>query len=242
MEDIAAIGRFLRGLSKGEKEDQTQGAHRYPFVTVSRQAGAGGHSFAEALVGRLEQMQQADPLFGGWQHFDKKLCAKVAEDPKLHVSLMDLLDERHRSAIEDYCAQMIAGESPQILVFRSVAKVVRSLASVGKSVIVGRGANLITRGYGRGIHIRLVAPLKSRISRMAERIETSDEDAKKRLEIIDRDRAALIRDYFGSDIEDPLSYDAVYNTDRLSMDAVVEGVVEMIRYQAEVPIAEEEPV
>jgi hypothetical protein len=41
-----------------------------PFVTISRQAGAGGHSLAGAMLERFSA--QADKeLFGDWQVFDQ---------------------------------------------------------------------------------------------------------------------------------------------------------------------------
>src|SRR5688572_30283359 len=75
-----------------------QGVH--PFVTISREAGAGGHSLAETL---LEQMKAIDgiPVLRGWQVMDQELCHKILENPHLKVSLEALLTEELHSEVED---------------------------------------------------------------------------------------------------------------------------------------------
>jgi len=240
MSTISSVGQFIRGFAEAEKKKSkaTQQGW-YPFVTISRQAGAGGHALAEVLTKKIEE-HGSDPLFSNWQTLDHELCQQVADDPKLTVSLGDLLEERYLSSIEDYFLQAIAGESPQILVHRAVFKIIRSVAAVGKAVIVGRGGNFITRGYPRAIHIRLVAPLEDRIFSTAKRLSITEEEAKVRIGEIDRDRAKLIKNYFKADINDPMGYDAVWNTGSCSIEFIAAAIIEMIKRKAEVEIDEEE--
>ena len=43
-----------------------------PFVTISRQAGAGGHSLADVMLGVFEQQPDRD-TFSGWQIVDHNI-------------------------------------------------------------------------------------------------------------------------------------------------------------------------
>jgi len=54
----------------------------------------------------------------------------------------------------------------------------------------------------------------------------------------DRDRARLVRDYFNADIDDPLQYDAVWNTSTAPIDFIAAALVEMIRLKAEMEVGE----
>jgi len=139
----------------------------------------------------------------------------VAEDPELRVSLDPLIEERYRSVFEDYL-----------------------VSAVGKAVIVGRGGNFLTRGFPRGVHVRLVAPLELRIRAVADQTGASEAETKKKIAAIDRDRARLVRDYFNADIDDPLQYDAVWNTSTAPIDFIAAALVEMIRLKAEMEVGE----
>lgn len=238
MTNISGLGQFLRGFAKSEKRAERPTEHGwYPFITISRQAGAGGHTLAETLMKRLHA-ERADPLYANWQVFDQELCRRVADDPALRVSLTHLIEERYRGAVEDYLVQAVVGTSPQLKVHQAVFRVITGLAAVGKAVIVGRGANFLTRGYPRGVHVRLVAPLEKRIAVFSEQNRLSRKEARARIETIDRDRARMIRDYFSADIDDPLHYDAVWNTGSASIDFIAVALVEMVRLKAEMEFGE----
>jgi cytidylate kinase len=241
MSTISGLGKFLHGFSESEaKTEKATERGWYPFVTVSRQAGAGGLALAETLIGRI-QTEKKDPLFVGWQSLDRELCRQVAEDPRLRVSLNNLLEERYRNAMEDFLHQAIARESPQIAVHKEVFRVIQRVAAVGKCVILGRGGNFLTRHYPRGIHIRLVAEREDRVLRFARLLSLSDAEAEKKVDELDRDRARLVRDYFKADIDDPLHYDAVWNTSDAPIDFIAEALVAMIRMKAEMEVDEFQP-
>lgn len=54
---------------------------------------------------------------------------------------------------------------------------IRALAISGRAVIVGRGGVFLTAGMPGGIHLRIVAPVRHRITHMAERDGISQEAA-----------------------------------------------------------------
>ena len=65
----------------------------YPFVTISREAGAGGHTLAYVLLTDFAGDHDQD-LFGGWHVFDRELCEVIVQDHRFQNSLDALLAER----------------------------------------------------------------------------------------------------------------------------------------------------
>lgn len=224
-----SVLHYLRGMA-GEAPRARHAGGRWPFITLSRQAGAGGRELAQELLRRMGARR--DPLFSDWQVFDSALCQKVAEDPKLRVSLQSLLSEDFRGSVADYLAQLIAGESPQIAVHKRIFETVRSLAAVGKAVIIGRAGSCLTRSWPLGVHVRLTAPKAARVHRMARRFNVPSEEAERWVDEQDRSRARLVRTYFHRDIEDPTLYDAVFNSESLGMPAVAEAILALVAERA----------
>jgi cytidylate kinase len=229
MNTVAELKAFLDAMSYREthpvKPDVRMG--RFPFVTISRQTGAGGHSLAEALLGAIRQEREA--LFHGWQMFDHELCKQLVQDPKLHVSMQALLTEEYHSQIEDLLFNMMLGDTPQDIVVKKIFQTVRTLATVGKAIIVGRTGACITRGLLLGVHVRLVASEPSRIRRMMQLLRVSEQEAREVVQKQDRDRARLVRDYFHRDINDPLLYDVTWNTDTVSLEAIAGSLITLIK-------------
>ena len=159
----------------------------YPFVTISREAGAGGHTLANQL---LEDMsKERAPLFSVWQVFDAAFCARMLEDNKLQASLDMLQREVTRSPWEETVYELAGGRTSSDKVFAKTVQAMKFLAQMGKLIVIGRGGACATAHLPRGIHVRLVAPVPFRIRRMKERFNTSEAEAKRLLEEYDAGRA-----------------------------------------------------
>ena len=207
-----------------------QGIH--PFVTISREAGAGGHSLAETL---LAQMRAIDgiPVFRDWQVMDQELCHKILENPHLKVSLHALLTEELHSEVEDVVNSLIGGYTPQSQVMIEMFKTIRKMAALGKVIIVGRGAVCLTRPLPYGIHVRLVAPRSIRIRRMMEHLHLSEREAGEVVARTDNSRAKLLKTYFSTDIRDPQLYDVTWNTDSVSIEEIAFSIIGLIQSRLE---------
>ena len=233
MSNISTIKSFVDSMEYEEKKgtglDLTRG--RYPFITISRQPGAGGHTLAEALV--EEMKKEKDPLFQGWQMFDQELCKKVCEEPGLKVSLNFLLSFEYRSHIEDMMTEMIVGNSPQDVVFKKIFQIIRNLAGFGKVILVGRGSSCLTRELPLGIHVRLVAPLPIRIKRIMKAKNTTEAQAREFIQEQDKTRQRLVKTFFHADIHDPLLYDVIWNTEKVPVELIARLLVGMIKEKAE---------
>ncbi len=232
MTEFQKIKSFIESVTYEEKRcsclDWKNGQN--PFVTISRQSGAGGNSLANALLEELGRRQ--GPLFQGWKRFNQELCRKIAEEPGLKVYLDELLKFEYRSAIEDMMDEIIAGNTPQDVVNKKIFHLIRTLATFGKAVLVGRGGVCLTRELPLGIHIRLVAPLEVRVKRMRDLLKLSEKKTKEFVLEQDKSRERLLKAFFGKNIDDPLLYDAIWNTGAVPIEQIARSVVMMIENKA----------
>lgn len=199
-----------------------------PFVTISRQAGAGGHSVAEAMLAEFDRQPEHE-IFGGWQIFDQKLCEIVASDPTYSGSLQALLAEDYKGPAADMVQSVLRSSLDQDFVMAKVFRTVRALAAIGKAIIVGRGGAQVTADMHAGVHFRIVAPEPQRIERVMEVYELDRRRARSHTRQLDTNRARLIKSNFGVDIDDPRQYDAVWNTGSASVEDIAAATVGLVR-------------
>ncbi|MFI5345022.1 MAG: AAA family ATPase [Elusimicrobiota bacterium] len=198
-----------------------------PFVTISREAGAGAHSLADALSARFAR--EKDPLFSQWQVFDRGLCERVAEDATMRTSLDGLLNDEFHSGFEDYLRQVLAGASSQSRVHHALFKTVREVCTLGKAIVIGRASAFVSRDLTLGVHVRLIASRKARIERVRRETGLGALETGRALDLKDAQRARLVKTYFQKDVADAHLYDAVWNSDYVSFDAMSAALVALIR-------------
>ncbi len=229
MESIERLELYLRAqlaaLHTAGPEEQADHAH--PFVTISRQAGAGGHSLADTLLDAFGRRADTE-LFGHWQVFDQRLCNMVASNPAFASSLDSLLAEEYRRPANDLFHQVLRSTADQDLVMAHVFELVRSLATIGNAIIVGRAASQVTQGMGPAVRLRVVAPEPQRIARLMELHGLKERKARNEMRRLDAGRARLIRVHFDMDIDDPTQYDAVWNTASASLPEIAESTAALL--------------
>ncbi len=225
---LSDVGRFLKvNFYEGEhpvEPDLRRGL--YPFVTVSREYGAGGRTFAEVL---LELMgQERDSVFHNWRIFDRELCEELAGQESSHSALRALVTEEYQSEIERLILTLLGQSSGQSLAVKKLFESIRMLATFGKVIIIGRAGACVTQSLPLGVHLRLTAPEWLRIHRL--RLGSMNPaQARKILNRTDRGRALLVRNCFQRDIADPTLYDAVWNTARVPFPTIARQTIHLIR-------------
>lgn len=210
-----------------------------PFVTISRQAGAGGHSLAAALIEAMEEHPRRD-LFAGWRVVSRDICGRLASDPRFKVSKEDILLERFRSVTGDLLAGFLTGDTPHELVLAEMFRLVRRFAQEGRVIVVGRGGACLTRDLPGGVHVRLVGSAPRRIERLAAALGLAHDAAAAELKRRDANRRRLLRDHFGKDADDALLYDVVWNTDHVHMEDCARNVLMLVEGRADRLVRERE--
>ena len=228
MNHLKIIQQFL--AEKRSFEDLPE--YGFPFVTISRQSGAGGHLLSYVILTEFLKHKESD-LLQGWHVFDRTLCEVVAKDPLLQDTMETLVAEKYHSEFRDFIDGLFTEQSSQYLTYKTTFKVVRMLALIGKVIVVGRGSSLVTADLPQGVHVRLVAPEHQRVVWMMKRFKLNKDDARKAMIKQDADRRKLVKLFFHRDVNDPLLYDMVWNTGRVGLDVVVSSILNLIKQRSD---------
>ncbi|HLA92953.1 MAG TPA: cytidylate kinase-like family protein [Actinomycetota bacterium] len=187
---------------------------RRPVITISRQAGCGAHVVAEELVARLQA--RTEPGSSPWTVFDRNLVDKVLTDHELPDRLAEFMPEDRVSEIADTLDELFGLHPSTRTLVRQTAETILHLAELGNVVLIGRGANVVTSEVDRAFHVRLVGSVQRRVEYVQEHLHLSPDAAAKHVREEDLGRKRYLKKYYAKDIDDPLLYHLVINTDRVS--------------------------
>ncbi|MEX0654549.1 MAG: cytidylate kinase-like family protein [Phycisphaeraceae bacterium] len=218
---------IIGALAAGSRHEADQAAGPRPFITISRQAGAGGHTLQERLLERLSAFDPAPDALA-WTGVDKELVEMVAGDDKVFGRLVDGLGEQSRSWLEELFADILTSNATEFRAYRKTAKTIRALALRGRVIIVGRGGVFITRDMPLGVHIHLVAPLEDRIDHMRRLLNVSRDAAAEQVRTIDRNREAFFKRYWPSETLRAESFTATFNTAQATDAEIADAVLTLI--------------
>lgn len=187
-------------------------------IAISREAGARGDTVAAAVGKRL-----------GWAVYDHELVERIAGEMKTGISLLDRIDERHRTWVQECIDSFFMGRSvPETAYVRQLVETLTSLAAVGKCIVVGRGAAHVLPAEST-LRVRIVAPMNDRIWIVMREHGLSYGAAHKYLVETESARTEFIRDHFFVDPADPHNYDLVINSSRCSTSECVDLIVDALR-------------
>ena len=186
-------------------------------VTVSRNYGALGKEVAQLLADTLEV-----------RCCDRYILQEVARRADIDEELVRVLDE-HISHIDKHWWEALIHKDTFNYedYYKYLVKTVFSISLRG-GVIIGRGANLIL-GPDRAFRVRIVGSPVKCAERVAEEENISFEEAKQKAHDVDQERAEYIKKLYDTDIDDPLSYDLVLNSDRYDRVQLVELILEAMQ-------------
>ena len=208
-----------------------------PFITISRETGAGATSLGQHLVPLLNQ--EVEVGNGGWVFLGRDLLKNALLHHQLPEQLADYLPEDRISETKAFIGELLGLHPSLWQLEQKISEAILQLAHVGHVVFAGRAAHLITRGLPAGLHVRLIASLPTRIARMATVLNCSEEEALAHIEQSELRRRHYVRAHFDQDIDDPHQYDLIVNSDRLTPAAVARIVVtalhERLKAQSEHP-------
>jgi len=196
-------------------------------VTISRQAGSGGNSVAEHLVENLQKTNRkgARP----WTIFDRNLVERVLEDHQLPARLARFFPEDRLTELQDIMDEVFGLRPGSWKMVEQTSETILQLAALGGAVIIGRAANIVTRRLPDVLHVRLVGSVDVRVRRLAE---TRGMTRKSALDFINKEdmgRRRYVKKYFHDDIDNPLLYHVVLNTDLFSIEEVTNTLTRIVQ-------------
>lgn len=191
-----------------------QGRRFGPYLTISRQAGAGGSEIAHRLGEQL-----------GWEVLDKNVLACIAQRLHTSVEVLQRLDESQSNWAYDLMASWLDRELVGHEAYvRNLERIMLAAGHRGKVVLVGRGAAFLLPREG-GLAVRLIASEEFRVERTM-RLENLNRDAaREHIRALERGRTEFVERHFHHNVADPHLYELVLNVGRLGMDRTVELIL-----------------
>ena len=113
----------------------------------------------------------------------------------------------------------------------ALESVIKELARSGSIVIRGRGSQFILKDFPGALHVLVVAPFELRVKRIMESSKTKEGETKKEIENFDRSRRVFTKRYFHADLEDPVNYDLVVNTEKLSFENASSIIIDALSFK-----------
>lgn len=199
-----------------------------PSITISRESGAGASTVAQIVVDRLNAIKKPAANEATWTVFDKNLAKEVLVEHKLPSRLEEFMVEDARLPIQSIVEELLGLHPTSWSLVQQTTKTILRLASMGRVVVVGRGAEVITQLLPSVLHVRLVAPLSKRINHAAEFYGMSTNEAALKVSDEDHARRRYVRRYFDTDGDNPLLYHLVLNTAKLGFERTADIIVQSV--------------
>lgn len=178
-----------------------------PIITISREMGTGAYQIAKDVAKKLRctlvdgtKIAELAPKYG----LTPEMLQRVDEKPPSYITAEDRLHASYLNTIE-------------LILLDCVKK--------GNVILYGRGGQDLLSALRHVLRVRFIAPFDDRVENFAEREWIDPDLAREMIRKNDHQRGGFIHFYFNRDWNDPLGYDLVYNTSRLSRGAIVESIV-----------------
>ena len=205
-----------------------QSAH-IELITVSREFGAGGSDLARMLGERL-----------GWPVLDHELVFRCAKRLNIDTAAVERMHECSPSLLARLSAALLVAppEAPGIdtshlLRIDSIAEAahesIREAAEHPPLIVVGHGTQCLFATRRDALHVRRVAPMDVRITRLRDRYGWNAAVATAKAKQMDDDRRRYVQRYFHTDLRDPMLYDVQINTGRMTVEEAVIVVERMVQ-------------
>lgn len=220
----ALIGVDLAKERKAAEEHAKLARQATYVVTVSRGYGSQGKLVAQALADRL-----------GVRCCDRTILEAVAKRAAVDIDLVTRLDETVRHSALAPWKSVFSGQTlGEQRYLDHLVKVIMNISNKG-GVIVGRGAHLIL-GPGRAFRVHIIGSLDACAARIAEREGIDLAAAQERVRTVDRQRAEFVEKHFGVSSADKSVYDLTINSDRFSIEQMVDLILDaMLKLGYDIP-------
>ena len=169
------------------------------FITISCEVGLPGQAVAAALEERMK-----------WPVFDREILTMMSGDDASREKIYRHLDGRDLTWLEVFMMSMVDGRMSREDHFHRLTETVLALARKGRSIFLGRGADLILP-RDQGLRVRLIADREYRMNQFAEERRIPPEEAERLAAEIDEERARFLRAHFGADAGEPSRFDLSIN-------------------------------
>jgi cytidylate kinase len=186
------------------------------IVTISHEMGSGGAEIGLTVAHRL-----------GYRHVDHEVILDHARPYGVVEEKLSHLEESKPSLFERFDVET-----------RRYITVIQTLlyefAGDDNTVLMGRGGQWLLQGIPHVLRVRVIAPFDLRVKRHAERLtmqageRVHPRTATQAVRRDDADKSSRMRYLCDVDLNDPRLYDVMLNTERLTFDAAVALLIDLV--------------
>lgn len=173
-------------------------------ITISRSYGSAGSLFGKRLAERL-----------GFKYVDDGFLKYLKTNKEAANILLRNLEDEKSPDISDRFTELIHNKS----YFKTAITVaLYSLIIKTDVVVVGGGAHLILEEYPSRIRIQIIRDINERIFDIMNEKGLSEEEAIDLVNKKDKEKKRFIEFYFDRDINDPSSFDIIFNATSVKLE------------------------
>ena len=188
------------------------------YISISREAGAGGEQVARAVSERL-----------GWRILDRELLGLVATAAECSANDVELIDEtgmRWLTELFNHWIDRAPVSYEKYLL--CLGSAMRAVAQRENVVIVGRGSHFLLP-RDDGLAVRIIASRRFRIEQARRLRGLTAKEAREWVERTDRDRREFVVQHFHHDPNDIHLYDLVINVEKVGLDGAARQISDAAR-------------
>ncbi len=181
------------------------------LITVSRQSGSGGDEIVHLVAQRLKL-----------QIVDKKSLEHYLVTHGISEESLERYDEKKPGFWDLFSLD-------RDRYYHYLKAAILDAVCEGDHIVVGRGAPVFLAGIPGILHLRIVAPMETRVRRIMEQNSCDEQHARKMVHQSDHNRAGYYHVFFNADWEAPELYDMVVNTASLMPEAIADTIQAMLQ-------------
>jgi len=200
-----------------------------PFtICIGRQLGAGGRTIGKRIAEILSM-----------EYYDKEILAMAARESGYSEELFAKQDEK-----KGFFANVMRSVSPfssggvyyggtlsDAALFELQTEAIRKAAADHNCIFIGRAADYVLRDFERMVSVFISADEDDRLQRVCQFDHLDEYAAHKRIEKIERKRAAYYNFYTGKRWGDAASYDLCVNSSRLGYEQTAQFIADFTRHR-----------
>ena len=202
-----------------------------PYViNIGRQLGSGGRQIGQMLAREL-----------GIAYYDREILDLAAQESGYSAEIFEQKDER-RGLLQGVfgtflpfgtggagAAGYYAGELSEGNLFRLQSEAIKKVAARESCIFIGRCADYVLRDHPRAMSVFVAARPADRVARLMDYEHIGEQEARRRIEAGDRDRASYYNFYAAGTWGAAATYDLCIDSSALGIEATAEFILSYVR-------------
>jgi len=212
-----SVDQYFREWEKKtlETKKEPPAPHMPPAICFSRKIGVGALEVADILAEKI-----------GYRVVDREIIEYIAKKAKIREDTISIFDELYPGKMNEFIA-LLFGEKSFIKsdYNRHLFRAVLSMAYLGPTIFVGRGAHLILP-RDRVMVVRFISDKQHRINRLHRLLEVEKKEAESNLSQVDKEQREFFKKVFGKKDAPSYEFDVVINFDYIGDPQAAAAIVE----------------